>query len=45
LQKACRAAGQRLYVDGKIGHVTIKAVNRVPEPEFMAALQAQAVSK
>jgi hypothetical protein len=42
LQKACRAAGQRLYVDGKIGHVTIKAVNRVPEAEFLAALQAQA---
>jgi hypothetical protein len=42
LQKACRAAGQRLYVDGKIGHVTIRTANRVPEPELLAALQAQA---
>jgi len=41
-QHSLRDCKQRVYVDGKIGHVTIKAVNRVPEPRLLAELQQQA---
>jgi lysozyme family protein len=40
-QKAANACGQVIKIDGLLGKDTVKAINAVPGPEFMAAMKTQ----